>query len=175
MNTIPAGYLLIGYHDDGTPMYRQPKRKPLGKGDRDALAVLKADVGTSEAHALMVKGYAPKKPKPRIRQPKSLYDSELEKEWHERMKSDPRYGHGTITPKGIRFRLASGLHYTPDFVLRRPESYRLKCFEVKGPRKAKGVSKGVAVLKMAAASWPEFTFVFVWKEDGQWQEQVIVP
>lgn len=150
------------------------KRKPLGEGDRDALSVLKADVGTPEAHALMVKGYAPKKPKTRIRQPKSLYDSELEKEWHEYLLRVKNFNSEQVRPKGIRLRLPGGVFYTPDFVWSGPT--RPFIYEVKGPKASKGRANGERIFKIAAGYWSScFTFIFVWREDGQWQQQVIVP
>lgn len=71
-----------------------------------------------------------------------------------------------ILIQAIRFRLANGLWYKPDFVV-------WPCaWEVKGPHAWRG---GYENLKMAAATYPHISWVLVWKEHGRWCEQKILP
>lgn len=146
------------------------RRNPLGEGDRDALAVLKADVGTPEAHAIMVKGYAPKKPKRRIRQSSKPLMNKLETEWYHVLKSayPPEC---PVFSQAIRFRLGNGIWYKPDFIVfGTGQAYG---YEVKGPHAFRG---GFENLKVCASLYREIKWYLVWKGDlGQWQEQTILP
>ena len=58
--------------------------------------------------------------------------------------------------EGMKFRLAEGAYYTPDFIVRRPND-TLECHEVKGFwREAARVR-----IKVAAEQWPEFRWCAV--------------
>ena len=110
----------------------------------------------------------PAKTRKRIRQDGKPLMNKLEqefKEYHER-----RTGHELI-PQSIRFRLANGLWYKPDFVQRCPVMGS-SCFEVKGPHAYRG---GFENLKMAAHQYQWIKWILVWKENGEWQEQVVLP
>lgn len=72
--------------------------------------------------------------------------------------------------ESIKFRLAKGAWYTPDFVALDREG-QWWCFEVKGfQREASAVR-----LKVAAGTYPEFRFVLVRYLRGHWQETEITP
>lgn len=73
-----------------------------------------------------------------------------------------------IYAQGIRFKLANGLWYKPDFVC-----FTVKtCWEIKGPHAFRG---GFENLKVAASQYPDFKWVLTWKQDGGWKEQVVLP
>jgi len=103
------------------------------------------------------------KPKRRIRQSHKPLMNKLEQEYHDTFLR----GH-QVHIQSIRFKLANGIWYKPDFV----SAYGRKCIEVKGPHAFRG---GFENLKVAASQYPWIKWVLVWKEDGQWQEQVILP
>jgi hypothetical protein len=74
------------------------------------------------------------------------------------------------------YRLANGLTLRPDFTASGwPDQNDIlieTAWEVKGPW-VDGDAFGK--LKMAASVWPEVRWILVWKEDGQWREQIILP
>lgn len=116
-----------------------------------------------EAYA---KEFCTPKPAKRIRQSSKPVLNKLEQEfldWLERVEP----GHGYI-PQSVRFKLANGLWYKPDVV-----SFDLiTCWEVKGPYAYRG---GFENLKMAAHQYPIIIWKLVWKENGQWKEQIVLP
>lgn len=81
-----------------------------------------------------------------------------------------------------RYMLANGVWYKPDFTCQKhkwPEDnpvcgYQWKetAWEVKGPKAWRG---GFEFLKIAAHCWPEVRWVLVWREDGHWNEQEVLP
>lgn len=70
--------------------------------------------------------------------------------------------------QAIRFRLANGLWYKPDIVCLEHHT----CFEVKGPHAFRG---GFENLKMAASVYPRLAWYLLWKENGKWCEQRVLP
>ncbi len=111
------------------------------------------------------------KPPTRIRQSTKPLMNELEKEWafvlHE------RYGQFglPVFPQSIRFMLANGVWYKPDFVVFGETG--MMAFECKGPHSFRG---GMENLKIAANKYaPRVKFALCWKVDGQWQEQTVLP
>lgn len=71
--------------------------------------------------------------------------------------------------QSIRFKLSTGMHYTPDFF-----SFRqMTAWEVKGK---KAWEDSLIKLRMAAKVWLYIRWVLVWKDErGQWQEQHVLP
>lgn len=127
-----------------------------------------ATVSTPEAHAIMIKGYAPAKPKTRLHQSSKPLMNKLETEfycWLISLGGVPQKG---LCIQAITFRLANGLRYTPDFV---SVLQRVTAWEVKG-KWVDGDS--FPKLKMFAATYPEILVKLVWKQDGAWQEQTIL-
>lgn len=110
----------------------------------------------------------PHKPKKRIRQSAKPLLNKLETEF---------YGHlqqitcRQIFAQALRFRLGNGIWYKPDFVVFNERS-RTAAYEVKGPHAFRG---GYENLKVAAGLYLAITFFLVWKENGTWQEQEILP
>jgi len=107
----------------------------------------------------------PDPPKPRrIRQSTKPLMNKLEGEWL------AFYGKWfpVIYPQSIRFKLANGVWYKPDFIALK----EMTCWEIKGPHAFRG---GFENLKVAAHQYTEFKWVLCWKADGGWKEQVVLP
>lgn len=114
-------------------------------------------------------------PKPRIRQSKKPLMNKLEQEFFNALNAQyPNYDRPLA--QAITFRLANGCKYTPDILafrwpdLKGPD--RATAWEVKGkwfPDDAK------AKLKMFAHEYREIRVVLLWKQNGQWCEQEILP
>jgi hypothetical protein len=113
------------------------------------------------------------KPSKRLRQnPKPLMNK-LETEWFNRLKIE--HPHCRIHAQDKTFRLANGLRYTPDFTaIDADDNDNLSemAWEVKG-KWVDGDS--FPKLKMAATVWPEVQWTLVWKENGVWKQQRILP
>lgn len=113
----------------------------------------------------------PKPPK-RIRQSSKPLMNKLESEWLEVLKTRFRI----VTTQSLRFMLGNGIWYKPDFVAwptgLESQDLRMRAFEVKGPRAFRG---GFENLKVAAHQYPQIKWTLVWKQDGQWKEQVVLP
>lgn len=73
-------------------------------------------------------------------------------------------------PQAIKFRLGNGIVYTPDFV--DLTSTPVRAYEVKGPKAFRG---GFENLKVAASLYPEVRWTLVWKENGNWKQQEVLP
>jgi hypothetical protein len=69
----------------------------------------------------------------------------------------------------IRLRLANGHHYTPDFFVEEGSGV---IYETKGPKAFRG---GFENLKVAASMYQMFKFKLVWKDNGNWMMQEILP
>lgn len=82
------------------------------------------------------------------------------------------YEHDSIT-----LRLANGVRYTPDFPVIALDG-SLRFYEVKGTKR-KGwnpVQDDASVkVKTAASLYLRHKFYLVWKQDGVWQEQEVLP
>ena len=74
----------------------------------------------------------------------------------------------TVLPQSVRIRLGNGAWYKPDFFIP-----HLNLFvEVKGPHSFRG---GFEYLKIAASEHGWAKFRLVWKEQGKWFRQEILP
>jgi hypothetical protein len=111
-----------------------------------------------------------KRIKQRGRQP-----TKIELEWHRILMAQyPNFPRPRS--QAITFVLANGVRYSPDeFAVSWPQETGPSlptCWEVKG----KWVDGDAFVkLKMAAHEWPEVRWILVWKEDGQWKQQIVLP
>jgi hypothetical protein len=112
-------------------------------------------------------------PPKRIRQSSKPRLNKLETEFKNLLEV---WGGSFITAQAMRFELATGLWYKPDFVVfpgkLDSQDPRIRAYEVKGPHAFRG---GFENLKMAARQWPDVQWILVWKEDGAWKEQVVLP
>lgn len=119
--------------------------------------------------------------KHRIRQDRSQ-PNKLEREWMGRLATD--FPDEQFHFNAMRFRLGNGVWYKPDFFCfdhHWPEDAsrsfkgihaRPTAWEVKGPKAWRG---GFEFLKIAASSWPKIRWVLVWKDDGGWNEEEVLP
>lgn len=124
----------------------------------------------------------PEAKKKRIRQSSKPLMNKLESQWYEQLKMVFPQEINRIRVQAFRVKLASGTWYKPDFFLMRdpgvtvnydfPSKDRVIAWEVKGPHAFRG---GKEFLKIAAYQYPEIKFVLVWKENGQWVTQEILP
>ena len=123
-------------------------------------------------HAV-IKNTTPR-PKTRIRQDKPM--NRLEQEAWDYIRTLPHIAapgarYSELRAQSKRFRLASGLWYKPDITGR--DIHRIEyAWEVKGPHAFRG---GFENLKMAATQYPEIRWILMWKVDGQWQFQEVLP
>jgi hypothetical protein len=97
--------------------------------------------------------------------------NKLESDWRRHMEAEQP---GVkFRAQAMRFRLANGAWYKPDLMAWL--NCRVICWETKGPKQAKNVARGILTIKFAAAAWPEVCFILVWRENGVWQQQEILP
>jgi hypothetical protein len=114
---------------------------------------------------------SPEPPKPRakkrIRQ-SSKTMNKLESEFYGRLKRLWEVVHY----EPMRIKLCNGVVYIPDFMVVGPTG-TVVFYETKGNQPIQDDSS--VKIKMAAQQYPRFKFVLVWKENGKWNEQVILP
>jgi hypothetical protein len=108
--------------------------------------------------------------KKRIRQGEKP-PTKLEADW--RLHQEAFFPGVKFRAQAIRFRLANGAWYRPDLMAWMDG--RMNCWETKGPKQMKNVARGILTVKFAATAWPEVRFTLVWREAGQWHEQVVLP
>lgn len=115
----------------------------------------------------------PKPSRKRIRQDSKPLLNKLENEFFLQL-VPPFYSPGwRIVPQSVRFKLANGLWYKPDFLkVGDDEDAPLVAYEVKGPHAFRG---GFENLKMAAQQYPWIKWVLAWKVGGDWKQQIILP
>jgi hypothetical protein len=106
--------------------------------------------------------------KKRIRQSAKPLLNKLETEFLAYLRG--QFPDAPIHAQAFRFRLANGLHYTPDLVVW--ADGWLTCYEVKGPHAFRG---GFENLKSAANRFVEIAWRLAWKESGRWQIQQVLP
>ena len=107
----------------------------------------------------------PKHSRKRIRQDSKPLMNQLEQEYYDQYLSKD-YG---VCIQSVRFRLANGLWYKTDFFC--PGSPPIG-IEVKGEHAFRG---GFENLKVAAGLWPEVRWILVWKDNGAWCQQEVLP
>lgn len=108
------------------------------------------------------------KPPRRIRQSTKPLLNKLEQEWYSRQCAF--FPSRTFYMQSIRFKLANGIWYKPDAVS--IDFLPPTCWEIKGPHAFRG---GFENLKVAAHQYPNIHWILVWKENGKWQEQEVLP
>lgn len=109
----------------------------------------------------------------RIRQQSKPPLNKLELEWLGHLKLSPTL---RVRIQALTFKLANGVKYTPDFVTTHLDMER-RCsvitgWEVKGKH---AWDDAIVKIKIAAHEWPEITWKMVWKENGNWKQQTILP
>jgi len=97
-----------------------------------------------------------------------------ELEWKRTLEASGDWLH--VRAQSLRVRLANGAWYKGDVTATNKGPIpRLHVWEVKGGAKMKGVAKGVLALKVAATQYPEICWTLVWKENGIWKSQEVLP
>lgn len=112
--------------------------------------------------------------KKRIRQSSKPLLNKLEMEWLHKLES--KYGPGKVRSQAKKFKLANGCWYCPDFTmtvkLYGTDSGWETAWEVKGKH---AWEDAMVKLKVAAHQWPEVRFILVWKKDGIWCTEEVLP
>ena len=108
-------------------------------------------------------------PKKRIRQSSKPLSNKLETEFGDYLHS-LNWNGAPIYEQAITLRLANGLRFTVDWIVFR--DIGTFCYEVKGP---KAWDDAIAKLKMAASVYRMWRWFLVWKQDGQWAFQEVLP
>lgn len=116
----------------------------------------------------------PSPEKHRIRQDRSG-PNKLETEWGVRLKAT--YPNETFRFGCLRFRLGNGIWYKPDFTCshhwcRNRDDIIQAAWEVKGPKSWRG---GFENLKVAATTYTDWTWYLVYRSDGRWKEERVLP
>jgi hypothetical protein len=112
----------------------------------------------------------PAKKKKRIRQDSKPLMNKLEQEYYDIVLACST---SPVAIQSIRFKLANGVWYKPDFFVPDGTAYETPlAIEVKGPHAFRG---GFENLKLAAHQYPWIKWVLVWKDNGVWQEQTVLP
>lgn len=108
----------------------------------------------------------------RIRQATKPMLNKLEQEAMDWLNGDV-YINWTLQPHAMTLYLANGCKYTVDIAGCDPDKRpRIVCWEVKGP---KVWDDSIVKLKVAAHEFPNLEFHLIWKENGKWLEQVVLP
>ena len=103
----------------------------------------------------------------RLRQSSKPLMNKLETEFFNRLRAlHPCW---IIHTQAVTYRIANGLRFTPDIMTF--DGHQTTAWEVKGKWFTDDAN---AKLKMAASVFHEISWRLVWKQDGLWQEQVIV-
>ena len=106
----------------------------------------------------------------RIRQRSGPLMNKLEAEWFEILKASGWMNN--LRPQARRYKLGNGIWYKPDITGNDTRDGRETAYEVKGPHAFRG---GFENLKVAAGLWQEVKWILVWKKDGDWQQQEVLP
>ena len=110
----------------------------------------------------------------RIRQSEKPLMNKLEQAWFSQLSMFSFEGERVngLRAQAIKFKIGGNAFYKPDMTGWR--GGRLTAWECKGIA-VKNIDRGKLALKVAAHQWPEVDFWLVWKQDGQWQQQRILP
>jgi len=118
--------------------------------------------------------YVPPSPAKRIRQSSKPLLNKLEADFLRHLQAV--YFATPIHSQAKRYRLGNGIWYKPDFTAQflntETDRHQEYAWEVKGPHAFRG---GFENLKVAASTWPEVRWILVWKEHGEWRDQIILP
>ena len=112
----------------------------------------------------------------RLRQDLKPLMNKLEQAWFNHLTAEGTYN--SLRAQAKRYRIANGAWYKPDITGRSHSgdgAPREHAWECKGPRQMKSMARAMLTIKVAAAQWPEVTWILVWKDDGQWKEQTVIP
>lgn len=141
---------------------KDPKTRQRVQAAMEAANLLKKDIARACPRS-----------KKRIRQSSKPLMNKLEHEFFLTLVPPFESPGWRIVVQAMRFRLANGLWYKPDFLKVGDDADSpVVAYEVKGPHAFRG---GFENLKMAAVQYPWIKWVLVWKESGEWQYQTVLP
>ena len=109
----------------------------------------------------------------RVRQDPKPLMNKLESQWFENLMRTPEVNQATLRAQAKRYKLANGAWYKPDMTAK--VQGRETAWECKGPKQMKNMARGMLTIKVAAAQWPDVEFRLVWKQDGRFHQQIILP
>lgn len=107
----------------------------------------------------------------RIRQDSKPLMNKLETEWLNRLREV--YPNVQIHSQEWRVKIGNGAWFKVDhcaFI-----EGKWTAWEVKGPKEGKNVARGLLALKCASKSFPEVEWILVWKQNGIWSQQIVLP
>jgi hypothetical protein len=118
----------------------------------------------------------------RVRQETKPLMNKLESDWFRALSSNPEVIKCTLRAQSKRLKLGNGVWYKPDMtaltvtgITDRETISKEIAWECKGPKQMKGMAKGMMTIKVAASQYPEIEFRLVWRESGQWFQQIVLP
>jgi hypothetical protein len=108
----------------------------------------------------------------RLRQDAKPLMNKLEQDWFNWLQARHN-GNRTIRAQAKRYKLCNGAWYKPD-ITANIEGQEI-AWECKGPKQMKSMARAMLVIKVAAAQWPEIKWILVWREAGEWKQQLVLP
>lgn len=156
------------------PKTRQQVLNALGAGSGESKAPGRRVLGNDRPSIQSESSAPPARLLGRLRQNPKPVLNKLETEYFNLIK-DKFPNFPPVRPQAKTFRLCNGVRYTPDLscsywpVEAGPSTET--CWEIKGP---KSWDDAIVKIKMAAHEFPEICWRFVWKESGEWREQIVL-
>ena len=108
----------------------------------------------------------------RVRQSAKPLLNKLEAEWFEVLKQSLPKG-TKIHAQEWRVKISNGAWFKVDFCAFVDGKWT--AWECKGPKTGKNVDRGLLALKCACSAFSEVSWKLIWKENGRWQEQNLLP
>lgn len=111
----------------------------------------------------------------RLRQDPKPLMNKLEQSWFNYLTAEGKTT--SLRAQAKRFRIANGAWYKPDITgVLHAGNLAIECaWECKGPKQMKNMARAMLTIKVAAAQWPEVRWTLVWKEHGEWKQQLVLP
>lgn len=138
-------------------------------------ATIKANVTPGDSGEVSTPEPEPAK---RIRQSSKPVMNKLEQEWFDILNAQyPNFPRPRA--QAVRLKIGNGAWYKGDIaslywpVPMGPAMPTI--WECKGPKEMKNVARGILAIKSAAHQWPEIAFWLVWKENGEFRQQRVLP
>lgn len=144
------------------PKLRARVKEALGRAD-----ALRADLMRDPVFS---QPQATPKANRRIRQSQKPLLNKLETEAMAWLRTT--YPHFKFQPHCMRLEIANGCWFSPDIVGTCDGTRNVSLHEVKGPM---AWDDAIVKLKVVARAWPCFSVSIMWKIDGQWKEQLVLP
>ena len=150
--------------DQLPPIHRAEAERQLGRVQ--SIVPHSGEAGKADMPAEQATTRPPK----RLRQSTKPLLNKLEQEWFDILKAS--HWMDNLRAQARRYRLGNGIWYKPDMTGNDTRNGRETAYEVKGAHAFRG---GFENLKVAAGLWPEVKWILVWKQNGEWQQQEVLP